>query len=493
MAKQFKIGFIHATNEIDVQWYRPLAFGYLKSYLEKYLPNNVDIDMQFLDTLEDINKVDILAISSTSQDFNIAKKIAESAKECNKRIITILGGHHITYLPETLTKEFDIGVMGEGEQIFLDLVLYFVDNGLRLKIDILKNIKGIVFRDNGNTVITPVRELIEPLDRIPFPSRSKDSAPYFFTSRGCSYKCAFCSSSAFWKKIRFFSAEYVVSEIEHVLKQFPDLKHISIWDDLFIVNKARFKKFVELVEEKEINKRVTFAFSVRANLIDDELCKLLKRINVTGVSFGAESGSDKILELLNKGATVKINQKAIDTLHEYMIAVGCSFIIGSPTETENDARRTYEFILKNITDGKLNPDCHVNILMPMPGTEMWNYAIRSGIIDVNNFDWRRLSVFASYRDSNIKDFSEWVEHRRKNNSIYLAEDTLLQEQLYEIMYIYESIFKTFERNRELEEKEAILNSILKSKTWRFMSPINRAFNLLRRELRCLNILGKKST
>lgn len=479
MAKQLRIGFIQATNEIDVQWYKPLSFGYLKSYIDKYFNNPVD--MLYLNTVEEIDKFDIIGISSTSQDFPNAKEMAKSIKSVNKEIFTILGGHHITYFPETLSEEFDIGVIGEGEETFLELIRYFPDRGLMLKPEDLRNIRGIVFRENGNIVITSRRDLIVPLDKIPFPYRSKESEsiPYFFSSRGCPYKCAFCSSSAFWDKTRFFSAEYVVKEIEHILKRFPNLRYISIWDDLFIVNKARFKKFVELVEEKEINKRVTFTFSVRANLIDDELCKLLKRINVTGVSFGAESGSDKILKLLNKGTTVKINQKAIDTLHKYMIAVGCSFIIGSPTETENDVRRTYEFILKNITDGKLNPDCHVNILMPMPGTEMWNYAIISGIIDINNFDWRRLSVFASYRDSNIKDFSEWAEHRRKNNSIYLAEDTLPQERLYEIMYIYESIFKTFERNRELEEKETILNSILKSKTWKLTSPIRKVFNFLK--------------
>mgnify|MGYP001558783041 CR=1 FL=1 len=476
MAKQLRIGFIQATNEIDVEWYKPLAFGYLKSYLEKYLPNSVDIDIQFLETLEDINKVDILAISSTSQDFNIAKKIAESAKEYNKEIITILGGHHITYLPETLTKEFDIGVMGEGEQIFLDMVLYFVDNGLRLKTDTLKNIKGIVFRDNGNIVITLARELIEPLDRIPFPFRSKDSVPYFFTSRGCPYKCAFCSSSAFWEKTRFFSAEYVVSEIEHVLKQFPDLKHISIWDDLFIVNKSRFKRFIQLVEERNINSHVSFNFSVRANLVDDELCEALKKINVVTVGFGAESGSDRILKLLNKGTTVEINQKAINTIHKHGIKVGCSFIVGSPTETEDDVRNTYEFILKNILNEKLPPICSVNIMMPMPGTEMWNYAVKSNIIDLKNMHWENLAIFASYRDSRIKNFDAWLECRKKNNSIYMAEDTLPQERLYELMHIYEGIMKVFEKNMELNSK---VNFILPNKSWKFTNPIRCIIDFLK--------------
>lgn len=478
MAKQLRISFIQATNEIDVQWYKPLSFGYLKSYINQYFNNPVD--MVYLNTLEEIDKFDIIGISSTSQDFPNAKEIAKSIKSVNKEVVTILGGHYITYFPKTLPKEFDVGIIGEGEETFLELIRYFFDCGFMLKSEKLRNIKGVVFRENGNIVITPRRDLIFPLDKIPFPYRLKESVPYLFSSRGCPYKCAFCSSSAFWDKTRFFSAEYVIKEIEDILKRFPNVRYIPIWDDLFIVNKARFKKFVELVEEKGIDKRITFTFSVRANLVDDELCEQLKRINVSSVGFGSESGSDKILNLLNKGTTVEINQKAIDTFHKYMIAVGCSFIVGSPTETEEDVRRTYEFILKNITDGKLNPDCRVNILMPMPGTEMWNYALRSGIIDINNFDWRRLSVFASYRDSNIKDFSSWVEYRRRNNSIYLAEETLPQERLYNLMYVYENIIKALGKNRELEEKEKMLNSILNSRTWKFTSPIRRVFNFLKR-------------
>ena len=133
------------------------------------------------------------------------------------------------------------------------------------------------------------------------------------------------------------------------------MKHISIWDDLFIVNKSRFKRFIQLVEERNINSHVSFNFSVRANLVDDELCEALKKINVVTVGFGAESGSDRILKLLNKGTTVEINQKAINTIHKHGIKVGCSFIVGSPTETEDDVRNTYEFILKTYLMKNFHP------------------------------------------------------------------------------------------------------------------------------------------
>jgi len=442
MAKRLKIGFIQAKNEIDVNWFKPLAFGYLKTYLEKYL--EVSVEMYFLENPGGFEEFDIIGISSTSQDFAVATEIARSIKQSKEKIITILGGHHITYLPKTLPKEVDIGVIGEGEQTFLELVRLLSDNSLQIKPEDLEKIDGIVFHGDRSPTVNSYRKLIESLDNIPIPFRPKSDKTYLFTSRGCPYKCAFCSSSAFWRKTRFFSAEYVVTEIESLMHQFPQSRHISIWDDLFIANLPRLRKIVSLLVEKKINKKVSFDLAVRANLVNNELCELLKKMNVSGVAFGAESGSNRILKLLNKGVTVEMNQNAIETLHQHGIPVGGSFIVGIPTETEQEVRSTYKFILKNIKNGKMSPQCAVNILSPMPGTKIWEDATRAGVIDIENMDWGRLAVFASYRNSNIGDFDQWLQYRRKHNSIYLAENTLPQERLFKLMSHYEKAIKESE-------------------------------------------------
>jgi hypothetical protein len=270
-----------------------------------------------------------------------------------------------------------------------------------------------------------------------------------------------------------------MKEIEHLLERFPDTSHITIWDDLFIAHKPRFKKFVELVEKNKINNKASFTFSVRANLVDDELCDDLKRINVISTSFGAESGANRILKILNKGTTVEINQRAIDTLHRHKIKATCSFIVGTPSETADEVRRTYEFILKNIMDRKLTAQSVVNILMPIPGTEMWEYGIRSNIIDINNFDWKCLSVFASYKHSQRQDFDDWLGFRRKNNSVYLAEDSLPQEKLYELMSIYENTIIAIEKSEQLEGKPKKLDVAATSKTSKLTTSFIRFFNLLK--------------
>lgn len=326
MANQLKIGFIQATSKSDVDWFKPLFYGYLKSYVEKYC--EVPVQMSYMENLNFREDFDVVGVSSTSQSFSIAKDMGRKIKEFNKDIITIIGGHHITYMPETLPEEFDIGVMGEGEETFLELIQYFQKNGFVIRPEILRSIKGLVFHGGEGVLITPKREQINPLDRIPFPDRSNEKAPYFFTSRGCPYKCSFCSSSAFWGKTIFFTGEYVLEEVERVLENSPNLCNIAIWDDLFLVSKPRFKKFVKLIGKSKYHNKVSFGFAVRANLVNDELCEDLKRINASGAAFGAESGSDRILKVLQKGTTVELNQKAIDTFHKHKIPLSCSFIVG---------------------------------------------------------------------------------------------------------------------------------------------------------------------
>jgi radical SAM superfamily enzyme YgiQ (UPF0313 family) len=454
--EKLKIGFVQARNSIDVNWFRPLVFGYLKAYLEKYL--DVPFQMDFLEHPAPYEKYDIVGISSTSQDFGIAKVIAECVKQCRKETVTVLGGHHITYLPQTLPEVVDIGVIGEGEQTFLELVQFISKCFPNLDLDKMEQIKGIAFRHREQVKLTPRRDQIASLDQIPFPVRAEGESTYLFTSRGCPYKCAFCSSAVFWETTRFFSAEYVVNEVGVLLERFAALKHICICDDLFVANLPRLRTIVRLMEDRGFCGKVTFSASVRSNLVTDELCDLLKRINVIAVGIGIESGSNRILKLLNKGVSVKVAQKAIDILHKHGLDVRGSLIVGCPSERARDVRQTFKFAVKNIKSSKISPECAVNILSPMPGTQVWNEWILQNRIDVQRLDWRKLSVFASYRNSEINDFDRWLDCRRENDSFYLAESTLPQENLYRLMSRYEKAVEKIKTDRQ-SGKTGILKSL----------------------------------
>lgn len=449
---------------MDIKSFKPISFGYLKAYLNSF--RNGLFEMDYLDREFDPRGYDILAISSISQNYSYAVNLAKFAKETNPGIITIIGGHHITYLPETMKPCFDLGVMGEGEAAFVELFDSIHQNDARLNKDHLAAIQGIVFNNGGQITQTPPRPLIMRLDNIPHPFRFREEAQYLVTSRGCPYKCAFCSGPAFWRKTRMFSAGYVVEEIEQILRDIPETVRIPFQDDLFIANRQRLSEIINLLESKNLSRKVRYTFSVRANLVDEDLCRTLKRFKLDYVSFGAESASDRILDILGKGTTGEMNQKAIDLLYKHRINTVCSFIVGVPGETEKEVISTYEFALKNMLGGKLSINSNIYILMPLPGTEIWNDAVKQGLITVENFDWNRLSAFTSYRTANVSSFDEWMSIRQKNNSIYLNENTLPFKIMAQIMNKYEKKIKRFEN----------------AMRWRIIRYIYKSVNYLRRRL-----------
>jgi len=318
-------------------------------------------------------------------------KIARFCRSCG--IPIIMGGIHISSLPYCLTSDMDIGIIGEGEETMLELFQIFSKEGLNSQK--LQYIKGIVYRDaEGHYRLTPQRELISPIDKIPYPARhlldiEKGEDIHLFSSRGCPYRCVFCASSRFWDKMRFFSADYVLGEIEHVIRKYKPFR-ITFYDDLFIADQRRLYKIVDLITAKGINKKVEFHLNCHANLINEDLVRLLKRMNVKSASIGFESGSEKTLAFLKKGAsTVEQNKRAIDLLNKYAMDVHGTFIIGAPEETREEIVETLNFIRRSNLKS-----ASTYLLTPFPGTPIWDYAEDKGIVS-KDMDWDMLSIDTS--------------------------------------------------------------------------------------------------
>jgi radical SAM superfamily enzyme YgiQ (UPF0313 family) len=294
-------------------------------------------------------------------------------------------------MQESLDQIFDIGVIGEGEETLSELLRVFIREGAWLA-PVLKNIKGIIFREREILHYTGPREPVKNIDDLPYPARDlvpmetvylKDQLNLFgvkrlvsiMTSRGCPYDCVFCGSPVQWGKVRFHSAAYVVDEIQFLTDTYH-IDGIMFWDDLFIAPKKRLMELVERIKQKGLDKKLTFFGYARANLIDEEICRLLRSIRVKRLIFGLESGSEKILKFLKgSSVTVEDNARALRLCRAYGITTSSGFITGTPGEDLDDLRKTYNFIIHNRLD-----NTQIYILTPYPGTAMWEEARRNNLV-----------------------------------------------------------------------------------------------------------------
>ncbi len=399
-------------NSFVQMMYPPLNLGYLASALRHY-DKNIEIKIiskDFERTLEEF-KPNVVGLSSVTQNYNIAKYYAMIAKE--KGVLVLIGGTHISLMPQTMTKNMDIAIIGEGEQTIVEL--------FKNDFKHFEEIKGISYWYTGMLATTEPRELIKDLDTIPYPARDLlkiDKRTIMFTSRGCPYKCVFCSSSNFWNDIRFHSAEYVVNEIRLLIDDYK-VNFIDIADDLFIADKKRLQNIVKLIKEEKID--VWFGCDARANLLDDETMKLLKAMNVQKIVLGLESGNDRILTYL-KGingkptVTVKQNYESVKLANKYNILVNTGFVIGSPDETKDEILDTLRLAHTNLNH--FEP----YILTPLPGTKVWEYAKSRGLVS-DDMDFDKLNTF------DVKD------------SIILSE-TLSKEEIFELYKKFKEYQKT---------------------------------------------------
>ena len=403
-----------ARDNFELLTTEPLGIKYLVAYLiQQGIANESGICIA--DNLDEAItfKPDILGISAVSQVIQDAR---DFAKKCKEKVgcLTVLGGYHVTGIPQKLPEEFDIGVLGEGERTFAEIVSLFKAD--KLTTEALKQIKGICYHKNGGIVINKPREFIENIDLLPRPYR--DNKRYLkeiciFTSRGCPYRCIFCASHKFWgDKYRLRSANSVVSEINYLVnKYYPE--EINILDDLWMFNKKRFREIAKELIKLRISEKVSFAGFCRSNLIGEEEIVLLKQMNYRYVRFGTETGSEILLKHL-KGNNISItdHQRVIDLCQKYKIPCLGSFMFGVPGETKEDLEATINFLRKN--KGKFGIGGFY-LFNPIPGTEIWNWMKDKKMIS-DDFQFEHLQI-----DFLKKNFS-W------DNILYFNQDCVLLEE-----------------------------------------------------------------
>lgn len=391
----FRILFVNAVNPyVEAQnRYPALGLGYLIAMVRRELGDRVD-PLLVEDGVEETIRAwrpQLLAISSVSQNYKLATAYARAGRSAG--IPVVVGGYHITELPGSLTPDMDVGVIGEGERAMLELVELLLEHG-SLPAAKLAGVRGIVYWDGGERVLTEPREVIgktsRSLDELPMPDRSMMRVrPHsnMLTSRGCPYNCTFCASTRFWPNIRYFSPEYMIEEVKH-LRDTYGVRYITFHDDLFIANVKRLEGFHELVLREGLPKQgFRFSCASSATRITDDMARMLKEMNFVSVSMGLESGNQEVLtRLKGRAFRVDINEQAVHTLHRHGIHPHASFIIGEPQETLDQMEETYQFIRRNPLSLT-----NIYVLTPLPGTPVWHAAKARGLV-ADDMDWDLLNI-----------------------------------------------------------------------------------------------------
>lgn len=328
----------------------------------------------------------------------------------------VWGGVHASMGPEqTLGEEYvDIVVIGEGEETAVDLART-LESGVSLG-----GVTGIGFKDNGEPVFNEPRPLIENLDRYRLdwdlvdienyltPAWGRKRVINFITSRGCPFKCGFCYNQRFnRRRWRSHSREFVISEIQE-LKGRYGIDGIKFYDDNFFANKKRaveILKAVDLPWEGQL--RIGYITGELAETLDETLCQ--------GICFGFESGSDRILELIRKDQTTEDIIRGTAALAKYpaIRVTGC-FILGNPTETREEVRKTIDFCLKLL---EIHPKMSFSLgaFLPFPGVPLYDLLVDEGFVAPERTeDWE---VINRMNDEMELPWLSWVTKEERENFV----------------------------------------------------------------------------
>ena len=372
--------FFKPRRDRSVFRFPPLGISYIAASLQQAGHSVHLVDCTFLDKKEALDRaletqaevVGIYAmVSMLDECLWFARQLRPTCR------LLVAGGPLPTCDPEPFLNDFDVVVRGEGEQTMLELLQAYEETSE------LDKIAGIVYRKLGDEpakselVSTPERAFTKTLDRIPFPARAllpnesyirygKKKYGYSITTvmstRGCPFRCEFCSNVVFGGSYRERSPENVVDEIVEVLALGYD--RISFTDDVFTMKKGRVVKVCQEIRRRGL--KFNWECLGRVDALDTPTALDMKAAGCTRIFFGIESGEERILKLMNKKISTEQARRGVEAAHNAGLQVGAFFIIGYPGDTN-------ETVLKTLRFANSLPLDYLGLSMPypLPGTDLY--------------------------------------------------------------------------------------------------------------------------
>lgn len=321
-------------------------------------------------------------------------QIARRVKRLLPDVIVIVGGPHVSSMGmETMQRfpEFDIAVVHEGEHILPELL-----PRLDGKQD-LGGVNGIIYRSGPDIVRTAPAAAIADLDALPLPAW--DLLPAFphaylpaiyqyprgpvatlAASRGCPFLCKFCDTSTFGAKVRAYSPQAVFGMMKH-LKENYGIRHIQFVDDLFLASRIRTLALCDLIIANRLN--VTWSCAARVDTVKPDVLQRMKQAGCWEISFGLETGSDELLQKMEKAARVAISEQAVNWTAAAGIRCKGLFMLGYPGETPETIAATKAFV-RRIPMSTMN----LSKFTPYPGSPIYRELYGTSIKDEH---WKRMN------------------------------------------------------------------------------------------------------
>jgi radical SAM superfamily enzyme YgiQ (UPF0313 family) len=345
--KSPSLGLLHLASEVRLNGFEP-------SIIESDI-----FDLTIDDVVAQVceSKPKYVGITLFTVGVWGAAGIARQIKQRLPETTIIVGGPHIASMgPETMERfrEFDYAVVGEGEKVLMDL-LTALENGTDLF-----QVPGIIYRDGAFLRVTPGNPVNKLLDDLPMPAwdllpnfpQAYLPAIYDFprgpvatiaASRGCPFHCKFCDTSTFGAKVRHYSPRKVFEMMKH-LKETYGVRHILFVDDLFLASKVRVTELCNLLLESKLN--MTWTCTARVDTVKPEVLELMKKAGCWEISFGLETGSDELLQKMDKAARVAASEEAVGWTANAGIRVKGLFMLGYPGETRETIEITKQFVCR---------------------------------------------------------------------------------------------------------------------------------------------------
>lgn len=351
-------------------------------------------------------KPDLVGLTSTTPLIKRVYRLAELIKKIDSAIGIVVGGPHPSALPKDVLAEsrIDCAVTGEGDFIFRSIV----ENGISAATP------NIAYKKDGKVIVSEKQDdFIGDLDTLPFPAYelfdikkyrqpliSSRTAPvgYLETSRGCYGRCIFCNKNIHGHRMRMKSPDRVIEEIKRMLSL--GFKEIHIIDDIFTANMKRAYEICDKIIKNKLNFPWYPRGGIRVDRVSPELLRIMKKAGCYRIPFGVESGSQRLIDVVKKDISLEEAERAVAMAKKEGLETECYFMLGLPTETEDDIKKTIDFSIK------LDPDyAKFAITIPLPGTKMFEEMQARGQIKTR--DWDKYNFAISPKELYDHDTLSW--------------------------------------------------------------------------------------